>query len=180
MPGFIARKLCPELVIVPPNFDKYHQASEKVKEILFQYDPTFCPMGLDESYLDLTEYVKTRVHKNNTTTLSSNEDLQSSAKDFLVDSEDVLSPLCLSMSHWFCAKQVVEEMRGEIFKKTQLTASAGVAPNKMLAKISSDLNKPNGQYMVSPTREGIIKFVQELPIRKVKYGIKYNFAKSFM
>ncbi|CAG5120115.1 unnamed protein product [Candidula unifasciata] len=61
MPGFIARKLCPELVIVPLNFDKYIAVSETVKEILALYDPNFSAMSLDEAYLDLTEHLRERI-----------------------------------------------------------------------------------------------------------------------
>ena len=66
MPGFIAKKLCPELVIVPLRFDKYKAASEVVREILAKYDPHFSPVGLDESYLDLTEYVQLKMRQNAT------------------------------------------------------------------------------------------------------------------
>ena len=58
MPGFIAKKLCPDLVIVKTNFDKYRAVSKQIQEIMAQYDPHFSPMGLDESYLDLTDYVR--------------------------------------------------------------------------------------------------------------------------
>ena len=61
MPGFIAKKLCPELVIVPAHFSKYREASETVRDILARYDPNFHSVGLDESYLDLTECVKLRM-----------------------------------------------------------------------------------------------------------------------
>ena len=50
-------------------------------------------------------------------------------------------------------------------EQTQLTASAGIAPNKMLAKIASDLNKPNGQFEVKP--HGVAAFMQSLPVRKI-------------
>ena len=60
MPGFIARKLCPELVIVPPNFDKYTAISERVQEVFSQYDPNYSSMSLDEAYLDLTEHLAWR------------------------------------------------------------------------------------------------------------------------
>ena len=70
-------------------------------------------------------------------------------------------------SLWAVAEQVVEELRGSIHQKTGLTASAGIAPNKMLAKIASDMNKPNGQYLVEPTKDGILRFMHSLPIRKV-------------
>ena len=58
-------------------------------------------------------------------------------------------------------------MRREITERTGLTASAGLAPNMMLAKVASDMNKPDGQYTVTATREGVLEFVQKLPIRKV-------------
>ena len=56
MPGFIARKLCPQLVFVSANFSKYRAVSIVFKEILEQYDPEFESMGLDEANLDVTEY----------------------------------------------------------------------------------------------------------------------------
>lgn len=72
MPGFIGKKLCPDLVIVPLHFDKYRAASELVREILVNYDPHFCPMGLDESYLDLTKFVQLKIQQS---TLDSECDL---------------------------------------------------------------------------------------------------------
>lgn len=62
-------------------------------------------------------------------------------------------------------------MRSKIQERTGLTASAGLAPNMMLAKVASDMNKPNGQYTVTPTREGVLEFIQKLPIRKVRFNI---------
>ncbi|XP_066274420.1 DNA polymerase kappa-like [Branchiostoma lanceolatum] len=60
MPGFIGKKLCPELVIVPTNFDKYRTVSRQVRDVLRQYDPNFAPMSLDEAYMDLTDYLELR------------------------------------------------------------------------------------------------------------------------
>ena len=60
MPGFIGRKLCPDLVIVPTNFDKYTAVSKQIREVMADYDPNFCPMSLDEAYLDITEHLKKR------------------------------------------------------------------------------------------------------------------------
>lgn len=48
MPGFIARKLCPELVLIPLHFPKYREASNKVRAVFQKYDPNFVPMSLDE------------------------------------------------------------------------------------------------------------------------------------
>lgn len=41
----------------------------------------------------------------------------------------------------------------------------------MLAKVRSDKNKPNGQYRLPPTKEAVMDFVQNLPVRKVKYTL---------
>lgn len=51
MPGFIAKKLCPELVIVPSHFDKYRSVSAQIREIFKEYDPNFSPMSLDEALI---------------------------------------------------------------------------------------------------------------------------------
>ena len=63
---------------------------------------------------------------------------------------------------------VAFEIRERIFDQTGLTASAGIAPNKLLAKIASDLNKPNGQCVVLP--EKVATFMRDLPVRKL-WGI---------
>uniref|UniRef100_A0A2I3G7G6 DNA polymerase kappa n=1 Tax=Nomascus leucogenys TaxID=61853 RepID=A0A2I3G7G6_NOMLE len=60
MPGFIAKRLCPQLIIVPPNFDKYQAVSKEVKEILADYDPNFMAMSLDEAYLNITKHLEER------------------------------------------------------------------------------------------------------------------------
>ncbi len=53
-------------------------------------------------------------------------------------------------------------------KKTGLTASAGISVNKFLAKVASDINKPNGQKTIHP--QNVLSFLEELPIEKF-YGI---------
>ncbi len=63
------------------------------------------------------------------------------------------------------ATQIAQEIRERIHAATGLTASAGVAPNKMLAKIASDLNKPNGQYTIKPA--AVAAFMETLPARKI-------------
>uniref|UniRef100_A0A674ER68 DNA polymerase kappa n=1 Tax=Salmo trutta TaxID=8032 RepID=A0A674ER68_SALTR len=60
MPGFIAKKLCPNLVIVPTNFDKYRAVSAEVREVFADYDPHFLPMSLDEAYLDISDHLEQR------------------------------------------------------------------------------------------------------------------------
>ncbi|XP_072038734.1 DNA polymerase kappa-like [Amphiura filiformis] len=235
MPGFIGKKLCPELVIVPGSFDKYRTVSRQVREILAEYDPNFCPMSLDEAYLDLTEHVVKRQSftdaqrtyvkrdpslrkevgqtevgqtKVGQAQVGQTDDVNNGEanKDELVEQEAVLennginnnsadsradlttsessTPIeqvqsersldvkgeCVkghSVTFGLTVEDAVEEIRFRIQQKTQLTASAGIAPNCMLAKICSDKNKPNGQYRIEPSREVVMDFVNVLPIRKV-------------
>ncbi len=63
------------------------------------------------------------------------------------------------------ATWIAQEIRQAIFNQTQLTASAGVAPLKFLAKIASDQNKPNGQFVIKP--EEVADFVSRLPLSKI-------------
>ena len=61
------------------------------------------------------------------------------------------------------ATAIAKLIRHDIFKETGLTASAGVAPNKFLAKVASDLNKPNGLVVIPP--EKIMTILKALPVR---------------
>ncbi|KAI0085191.1 IMS-domain-containing protein [Irpex rosettiformis] len=71
-------------------------------------------------------------------------------------------------THVVSAGDCVQQMRDIIHKETGLTVSAGVAPNKMLAKVSlGKTNKPNGQFMLEFTPEAVKGFMHNLPIRKV-------------
>jgi DNA polymerase-4 len=63
---------------------------------------------------------------------------------------------------------LAQVIRGLIFGKTKLTASAGIGPNKLIAKIASDLKKPNGQFEVKP--DEVPTFMENLPVRKL-WGI---------
>lgn len=66
------------------------------------------------------------------------------------------------------ASLIAKEIRERIFKEVGLTASAGISVNKFVAKIASDINKPNGQKTVNPNE--VLTFLEELPIRKF-YGV---------
>lgn len=128
MPGFIARKLCPELIFVPIDFKKYTHYSELTRKVFEKYDPNFMAASLDEAYLDITEVCKER-----------------------------------GMS---CG-EIAEELRKCINEETGLTCSAGVAPNRLLAKVCSDINKPNGQFVLINDRMAVMTFISSLPIRKI-------------
>lgn len=63
------------------------------------------------------------------------------------------------------ATEVALQIRHAIFEETGLTASAGIAPNKFLAKIASDWNKPNGQYVIKPA--AVFDFLTPLPVGRL-------------
>lgn len=128
MATFVAKKLCPDLILLTSNFERYSEMSDKVMDIFERYDPTMLAAGCDEGYLNITKY----------------------CEDHMVD-----------------ADTCVQEIRDTVFRETSLTVSAGIAPNKMLAKICSDKNKPNGQYHLPFDCTSIKAFMHDLPIRKV-------------
>lgn len=137
MPGFIAIKLCPDLVFVPLNSEKYRVASEKVMKVLAEYDPDLKSLSLDEAYLNITSLVEVRQMAEN------------------------------KLNKQELAEDIVEEMRKKVFEATGLTCSAGIGPTSLIAKIASEKKKPDGQFCVSFDRDSVISFVRELPIRKV-------------
>ena len=73
------------------------------------------------------------------------------------------------------ASLLAQEIRRQIYNKTKLTASAGIAPNKFLAKVASDWNKPNGQFVVTP--DMVNPFVAKLGVEKI-WGVGKVTAKK--
>ncbi|MDX2369941.1 MAG: DNA polymerase IV, partial [Colwellia sp.] len=63
------------------------------------------------------------------------------------------------------ATLIAEQIRADIFNELNLTASAGIAPNKFIAKIASDENKPNGQCVIPPDK--VASFVEQLSLKKI-------------
>ena len=74
------------------------------------------------------------------------------------------------------AWDIAKEIRRRIFSETALTGSAGIAPNKMLAKIASDWRKPNGQFAITPAQ--VASFMRDLPVRKI-WGVGPKSAEKF-
>ena len=70
--------------------------------------------------------------------------------------------------HSNSATYIAKAIRNDILLKTGLTASAGIALNKLLAKISSGMNKPNGQYVIKPNE--IDNFIKKLSFKKL-FGV---------
>jgi len=84
---------------------------------------------------------------------------------------ELIEPLSLDEAyldvshHKRFAYSLARQIRKEIHAETNLTASAGIAPNKMLAKIASDWRKPNGQFAILP--EEVEAFMKTLPVRRI-------------
>lgn len=128
MPSSQAVRLCPDLILIPPNFELYKKESQAVRQIMLDYTEKLEPLSLDEAYLDVTGSTK-----------------------------------CDGF-----ASRIAREIRGRIHSELGLTASAGIAPNKFLAKIASDWKKPNGQFVIRP--EQVESFMPSLKIEKI-FGV---------
>ncbi|CAN5168399.1 DNA polymerase IV [soil metagenome] len=105
MPMFKALKLCPDAVVIRPDFSKYVFESKRIMEMLRALTPLVQPLSLDEAWVDL----------------SGSERLHGGAPAL-----------------------TLAKVQARIEQETGLTISVGLAPNKVLAKIASDLDKPRG------------------------------------
>ncbi|MDJ0836413.1 MAG: DNA polymerase IV [Acidobacteriota bacterium] len=94
-------------------------------------------------------------------------------REIFLDYTELVEPLSLDEAYLDVTENkkgnpsatlIANEIRSRIFQKTRLTASAGVAPNKFLAKVASDINKPNGIFVIPPKR--VLSFIEQLPIGK--------------
>ncbi|WP_110665568.1 DNA polymerase IV [Salinicola halophilus] len=125
MPTARAVRLCPDLKVLPPDFNKYRQVSQQVLATFHELTPLVEPLSLDEAYLDVTEV----------------EQFQGSAT---------------WMARW---------LKQEVLARTGIVVSVGVAPNKFLAKIASDWDKPDGLYVIPPQETE--RFITDLPVKKL-------------
>jgi len=73
------------------------------------------------------------------------------------------------------ATLIAEDIRSTIANELNLTASAGIAPIKYLAKVASDLNKPDGQYVIPPDQ--VLSFITTMPLSKIPGVGKVTFEK---
>ena len=116
-----ARRLCPDLVVIPGRMALYREVSAQVMAILSDYSPLLEQVSVDEAYLEL-------------------EPTQQ-------------------------ASRVAGDIRRRVANELGITVSVGAAPNKFLAKVASDWNKPNGQMVIPPDQ--VDEFVAALPVRKI-------------
>lgn len=128
MPMVQAMRLCPQLVLVTGNFEKYTSESRKIMTILRSFTPLVEPLSLDEAFLDVAGC----------------EALFGSPKEI--------------------AQKIKERIRSEI----GLIASVGVAPSKFLAKLASDMKKPDGLCVI--LEDEVRKVLDPLPVSKI-FGV---------
>ncbi len=134
MPTAQAQRLCPELVLLPPDFERYTEASRRVMEIFRRYTPVVEPLSLDEAFLDVS------------------------------GSERLFGD----------AVEIGRLVRRDILRETRLVASVGVAPTKFLAKLASDLDKPDGFRVIQHGEERAV--LDPLPVSKI-FGVGPRTAK---
>jgi DNA polymerase-4 len=120
-----AQQLCPRLVLLPPDFDRYTAESRRIMEIFLRYTPLVEPLSLDEAYLDVRG--------------------------------------CAAL--FGDAVQIGQRIKRDILAETRLVASVGVAPTKFLAKLASDLDKPDGFRVIRP--EEVRALIDPLPVGRI-------------
>lgn len=135
MASATARRLCPDLIIIRTDMDKYRLASSQIHEIFQRYTDLIEPLSLDEAFLDVSDCDEFRGS----------------------------------------ATRIAEAIRNEVREVVGITISAGIAPNKFLAKIASDWNKPDGQFAVLPN--DVDDFVAKLSVKKLHGVGKVTAAK---
>ncbi|WP_347330825.1 DNA polymerase IV [Marinimicrobium locisalis] len=125
MASAYAKRLCPDLLIVPHRMDAYRDASLVMRHIFYDFSERVEPLSLDEAFLDVTD----------------SEHCQGSAT------------------------RIAEAIRERVRESLGITISAGVAPNKFLAKVASDWRKPDGLFVITPAQ--VPDFVRGLPVKRV-------------
>ena len=135
MASATARRLCPDLIIIRTDMEKYRLASSQIHEIFQRYTDLIEPLSLDEAFLDVSDCDEFRGS----------------------------------------ATRIAEAIRNEVREVVGITISAGIAPNKFLAKIASDWNKPDGQFSVLPSE--VDDFVAKLAVKKLHGVGKVTAAK---
>ncbi|XP_024453355.2 DNA polymerase eta isoform X2 [Populus trichocarpa] len=184
MRGDDAKEVCPQihLVQVPvargkADLNTYRNAGSEVVSILARKGR--CERAsIDEVYLDLTDSAEAMLRETPPESLESINEESRKSHILGLKSEDA-NDAQENVSKWLrrsdanhqdkllaCGALIVSELRMEVLKETQFTCSAGIAHNKMLAKLVSGMNKPAQQTVVpSSSVKGLL---ESLPIKKMK------------
>ncbi|KAG0256333.1 deoxycytidyl transferase [Actinomortierella ambigua] len=145
-----ARSLCPDLVVVPYEFEKYESISLEFYRILLQYADDLQAVSVDEALVDISSRVLPtwNDYELGTNTGASSS---SSSSPWPGTTPDVRIP----------PEEFAQRLRDEIFAATGCQASVGIGPNILLAKLSTKRAKPHGQY-IWPSIPGSDRTILEL------------------
>uniref|UniRef100_A0A8D0PTZ2 DNA polymerase iota n=1 Tax=Sus scrofa TaxID=9823 RepID=A0A8D0PTZ2_PIG len=165
-----AKEKCPQLVLVNgEDLTRYRETSYKVTELLEQFSPLVERLGFDENFVDLTEMVEKRLEQFQSDDLSAVTVSGHVYKNQPINLRDILHIRLLIGS------QIAAEMREAMYNHLSLTGCAGVASNKLLAKLVSGVFKPNQQTVLLP--ESSQDLIHSLSHIKEMPGIGYKTAK---
>ncbi len=144
-----ARRKCPELVIVPPNYTLYSHASRAMIEILQEYTDTIEKYSIDEAFLDMTNALSDRIRAFDAIQLPAEIDATWQSE---LEHRAVL-----------LAWQLKERIREEL----GFTVNVGISSNKLLAKMASDFRKPDQVHTLWPSE--IEHKMWPLPVEELFY-----------
>jgi len=150
MPSVTAGRLCPNGIFVRPRMDHYREESRKIMALVGQTGALIERVLIDEAYLDLSDVVgqAARLPAEVNTKVKGGTPV-------IPDADGAL----------FCALPLARELKRSILAERGLTASIGIAANKLLAKLASDFNKPDGLTLI-PERDKVL-FLRPMPVRVI-------------
>jgi DNA polymerase-4 len=134
-----AARLAPEAILLPTDFDAYRRYSRMFKAAVATIAPRIQDNGIDEIYIDLTDVAPPPA-----TAVVAAADEGGEAIAFAGDAIDA------DDDPWWRVRDVAKAIKEAVKAATGLTCSIGVAPNKLLAKIASELDKPDGLTILRP------------------------------
>ncbi|MBI2592570.1 MAG: DNA polymerase IV, partial [Candidatus Colwellbacteria bacterium] len=149
------RKGEPETVFIGVNMGKYAEESEKIMEIIRTHVALVEQASVDEAYADLTPSTLFRVNP------ESAEGLSFVAGDHSL----IRANRRMVDDRYEKARELCKKIKKEVKEKRKLTVSVGVGPNKLIAKIASGMNKPDGLTIVR--EEEAEAFLEPMHIRKI-------------
>jgi DNA polymerase eta len=167
---------------------RYRDAGKMVADVLATFTPLLQRASVDEAYLDITELVEKKIQTNmndlTTKNLNNTFIVGCDIKDFL-DNVIKNKEFCTNNFKLAIGGLIAEEIRHEVFTKTGYKCSAGIAHNKILAKLVCGLHKPNKQTILP--QEAVENFFEITSINKVnslggKFGqtLSEDFQITFM
>lgn len=155
-----AAALAPDAILLPTDFDRYRHFSRLFKAAVREIAPRIEDRGIDEIYLDLTD-----VHLDATGRDGAQElRAQDAAADPETSDAETIAPES-DIDAWWRARDVAKALKAAVRDATGLGCSIAVAPNKLLAKIASELDKPDGLTILKP--EDVRTRIWPLPPRRI-------------